>query len=153
VTFDFDELVRRAILDARATLVDPTTDLWLDPELGISEPVCGPAALALLVVDDVDAAGHTSRPLATAAPRVWGISRGPIVFREEMARGARLERVYGPDALLTFENDPLPGWRVREVIAGVSAKDLQRRAPFGLVAGPDLRPLRAEGHSSEESSG
>ena len=145
---DFAALVRLAIDEARASLPDPTT-LWIAPELvraaaTPSASTIAPSsrvALALVSVEAVDASGHTSAEVD--ATRVWGLASGPLRFVDSVLRGARVERVYTLDALLSFDADPVPAWYVRRVATGVSARDVQRASSFPLFAGPDLSPLRS----------
>lgn len=75
------------------------------------------------------AAWTASTPLRTIPLRA--AARGPV---------GRLAEAVEPG--VGFEVDPQPQWRVRRVLAGVSARDLQAECPFRLVAGPDLAPLR-----------
>jgi hypothetical protein len=134
---DLAALVRLAIEDARASLSNPDA-LWIAPELGSACPTR--VELALIAVEAVDAGGHTTLPFD--APRVWGVSVGPVRFSDDVLRGARLERLYTLTSMLTFDAAPVPAWHVRRVAPGVSARDVQSAASFPLFAGPDLTPMR-----------
>ena len=132
-----------AIADARASLADPST-LWVAPELDSSNVAPTPpshVAIALIPIEAVDASGHTS--IAVDAPRVWGICDGSVRFVDGVLHGAKRERVYMRDAMLSFDVDPVAAWHVRRVARGVSARDVQRTCAFSLFAGPDLAPMRA----------
>ena len=142
---DLAALVQLAIADARATLADPSA-LWLAPELDSSnEPAPSPApshvAVALIAIEAVDASGHTS--IEVDAPRVWGICDGSVRFVDGVLHGAKLERVYMRDAMLSFDVDPVAAWHVRRVARGISARDVQRTCAFPLFAAPDLAPMHA----------
>lgn len=145
---DLAALVRLAIDEARASLPDPTT-LWIAPELVrvvAEQSVASIApssrfALALVPVEAVDASGHTSSEVDAA--RVWGLASDTLRFVDGVLRGARVERVYTLDALLSFDANPVPAWYVRRVSTGVSARDVQRASSFPLFAGPDLAPMRS----------
>ena len=108
----------------------------------LSEHVGGGDALVDLAVVEVGACGPRGRCDAHAgvrASRVWGMSGSVAPFGEKALDGERLERLFTPRAMLAFEEDR---WRVLEVPSGISARDVQEGAPFPLVAGPDLGPLR-----------
>lgn len=141
---DLAALVQLAIADAHASLVAPST-LWLAPELDPSRALAPTGidgvALALIPIEAVDASGHTS--IEVDAPRVWGVCDGSVRFVDGVLRGARLERVYMRDAMLTFDVEPVAAWHVRRVGTGISARDVQRTCAFPLFAAPDLAPLRA----------
>jgi hypothetical protein len=143
---DLAALVQLAIADARASLADPST-LWLAPELdpsnvlAPSRTVVDGVALVLIPIEAVDASGHTS--IEVDAPRVWGVCDGSVRFVDGVLRGARLERVYMHDAMLSFDVEPVAAWHVRRVARGVSARDVQRTCAFPLFAAPDLAPMRA----------
>ncbi|MCB9619318.1 MAG: hypothetical protein H6724_07690 [Sandaracinus sp.] len=136
-------LLRLALDDARASLSDSEA-LWVAESLRPDGPRSEAPTLVIVPIVRVDAGGHTVEPLPmdlTEATRVWGVCLDTLEFDEGVLEGARLERIYCPTAMLTFDAEPLPRWRVRMVAPGISARDLQDRAPFGLVAGPDLCPL------------
>lgn len=149
---DLAALVQLAIADARASLADPSA-LWLAPELDASN-VLAPShtpgeplghaprgvAVALIAIEAVDASGHTS--IEVDAPRVWGVCDGAVRFVDGVLHGARLERVYMRDAMLSFDVDPVGAWHVRRVARGISARDVQRTCAFPLFAAPDLAPMR-----------
>ncbi len=138
---DLAALVQLAIADARASLADPSA-LWLAPELDCSNALPpSHVAIALIPIEAVDASGHTSIELD--APRIWGICAGSVRFVDGVLHGARLERVYMRDAMLSFDVDPIAAWHVRRVASGVSARDVQRTCAFPLFAAPDLAPMRA----------
>lgn len=135
-------LLALALSDARAS--SPEGSLWVDPALAPEGPRSADATIAIVAVEDADAGGHASVEVSEGLDGavIWGIGDVGFAFSDGVLAGARLDRLYAPRALLTFEADPLPRWRVRRVLAGVSARDLQDECPFGLVAGPDLAPLR-----------
>jgi len=142
---DLAALVQLAIADAGASLPDPST-LWLAPELAPSgatpsRTLANGVALALIPIEAVDASGHTS--IEVDAPRVWGVCDGPLRFVDVVLQGARLERVYMRDAMLSFDVDPV-AWHVRRVAMGISARDVQRTCTFPLFAAPDLAPMRTD---------
>ncbi|MBX3251997.1 MAG: hypothetical protein KF901_32775, partial [Myxococcales bacterium] len=103
----------------------------------------GDVALALVEVSAIDADGRCDAPPPPLrAEACWGVAPSTLRFSAAPLAGPRLARIFASDATLSFERD---GWRVRAVGLGLSARDLQERSPFGLVAGPDLGPLELLG--------
>lgn len=141
---DQASLLTLALSDALATF--PEGSLWVDAALAPEGPRSKNALVAVVAVPDADADGHASpvklEHAAEGGAVIWGVGAAGFAFSDRVLTGPRLHRLYTARALLSFEADPLPQWRVRRVLAGVSARDLQAECPFRLVAGPDLAPLR-----------
>ncbi len=112
--------------------------LSADPPPGSPAPTHEPSLTSFIgsalkrgpIVSLNRAAAWTASTSLRAIP-LRAAARGPV---------GRLSETAEPG--VGFEVAPRPQWRVRRVLAGVSARDLQADCPFGLVAGPDLAPLR-----------
>lgn len=121
-----DALWRRAALE-----VAGLGAARLGPDVQADVPHDEEAPVALVLVSQVGPSGRADA--RSDAPRVVGVALD-APFVEADPAGARLARLITPWGVLDFDG----GWRVREVAPGVSAREVQERCPFPLLAGPDL---------------